>query len=102
MRCPPQALGAVFVGLAVWLHKNLSDFKDLLGDKGQYGVYACLALGACLALVAILGVIGICIRARPAGRCMLWVFALTMSLIVILEIAVTGLMFTSAGVPLIG
>ncbi len=85
------------MALAVWLQKNLKNFRGLLGSNGEDGVYACMSLGAFLVVVSILGMVGVCKRRTPAGRCMLYTFVITMLLVVALEAATAAMMFTSAG-----
>ena len=94
---PLQVFGVVFIALSVWLQKNLKNFKDLLGSSGEDAVYACVAMGACLTLVAILGAVGAFKRKSASGRCMLQLFAVTMFVVLALEVTVSVLMFTSGG-----
>eukprot|EP00929_Paragymnodinium_shiwhaense_P108757 TRINITY_DN75095_c0_g1_i1.p1 TRINITY_DN75095_c0_g1~~TRINITY_DN75095_c0_g1_i1.p1 ORF type:complete len:239 (+),score=44.27 TRINITY_DN75095_c0_g1_i1:203-919(+) len=89
-----MVMGAVVVGLGAWGVKHKSNIKDAVPDGG---VDILLSVGVFLMLTSLVGCIGAHQRTSKCGRCLLVLYAIVLSLILVLDIAAAAVFFSVTG-----
>lgn len=87
-------VGCAMAGAGAWAVKNHKHFAAVVPAEG---IYIFMATGGALLLLSILGMVGALKRKSWWARCFLYIFAIIMVLVIIIEVAAAALIFKTAG-----